>query len=600
MIALAITVFMPLMYFMANYRLELAMIETEAEINARIASQMINANPTSWRFQQPKLEEFLKRRASSSERETRRIEDRAGKLIVESAEELSGPILWHSADLLDSGVKVGSITIGRSLRPLIYRTAGVTLFSLFIGWGSFVFLRILALKALERATEENANLVRSLEKQVADSGAANARLTALHEIEGAIASSLNLDAVLKLLLEKTDGLIPVISATTVRLLNRETGGLEPVACWNLNEEEWKAETRAAAKRGLSGMLPVNNAPVQVLDARTDPRSLASAFLRKNGVISSLRVPLVIRDKVLGVMTFFTRETHEFGAEEVEFLSTVAGQAAIAIHNAQLYEESMKSKDKLEQINTVLAQQAAELARSNTELEQFAYVASHDLQEPLRMITGYTNLLAKRYKDKLDKDANEFISFAVDGAKRMHCLINDLLTYSRVGTRPKEFTPVHCETVLAKTLLGLHVALQECGATVTHEPLPTLMGDETQLGQLFQNLVGNGIKYRNSKRPEVYISCRRDSGNWLFAVKDNGIGIDPQYAERIFLIFQRLHTREEYAGTGIGLAVCKKIVERHSGRIWVESELGKGATFFFTLPALVEEQITAADKTNGFS
>jgi PAS domain S-box-containing protein len=228
--------------------------------------------------------------------------------------------------------------------------------------------------------------------------------------------------------------------------------------------------------------------------------------------------------------------------------------------------------------------ATALACSNKELEQFAYVASHDLQEPLRMITSYTSLLRRRYAGKLDNDADEFIGYAVDGAKRMQGLIQDLLTFSRVGTRGKDLAPTDCEAVLAKTLQALEITARETAATITHDKLPTVMGDETQLGQLLQNLISNGIKYRNSRPPVIHIEARRDEASWLFSVKDNGIGIDPQYAEKIFVIFQRLHTRDEYEGTGIGLAVCKKIVERHHGKIWVESELGKGSNFHFTLPA----------------
>lgn len=227
--------------------------------------------------------------------------------------------------------------------------------------------------------------------------------------------------------------------------------------------------------------------------------------------------------------------------------------------------------------------ATALAQSNKELEQFAYVASHDLQEPLRMITSYTTLLSKRYAGKLDQDADEFIGFAVDGAKRMQGLINDLLAYSRVGTKKKELVPTDCEAVLAGILKTLELAVQDAAATITHDKLPTVMADATQLGQLYQNLIGNGLKYRNSKPPVIHLGCRRDGDHWLFSVQDNGIGIDGKFAEKIFVIFQRLHTREEYAGTGIGLAVCKKIVERHGGRIWVESELGKGSVFYFTLP-----------------
>jgi light-regulated signal transduction histidine kinase (bacteriophytochrome) len=263
---------------------------------------------------------------------------------------------------------------------------------------------------------------------------------------------------------------------------------------------------------------------------------------------------------------------------------IVRQMGTAIENRELFDSINKAKGESEKANHALARQSEELARSNRELQQFAYVASHDLQEPLRMITGYTTLLAKRYAGKLEKDADEFIGFAVDGARRMQGLINDLLGYSRVGTQGKEFAPADCEVILTKTLLNLQVAAQERSAKITHGPLPTVMGDDVQIGQLFQNLIGNAIKYHNGAAPEVHVSCIREDERWLFSVKDNGIGIDPNYAEKIFVIFQRLHTREEYSGTGIGLAVCKKIVERHGGSIWVESEVGKGSTFYFTIPA----------------
>jgi signal transduction histidine kinase len=232
----------------------------------------------------------------------------------------------------------------------------------------------------------------------------------------------------------------------------------------------------------------------------------------------------------------------------------------------------------------LKEKTEELARSNRDLEQFAYVASHDLQEPLRMVTSYVQLLARRYKGKLDSDADEFIGFAEGGAIRMWKLTNDLLTYSRVGTRSKQLEPTDCETVLNQSLNNLKVAIEENGAVVTHDPLPTVMADNPQLVQLFQNLIGNAIKFRGKEPPRVHVSAGRNGNGWTFSVRDNGIGIAPEYAERIFIIFQRLHGREEYPGTGIGLAICQKIVERHGGRIWVESQVGKGATFHFTLPA----------------
>jgi PAS domain S-box-containing protein len=231
----------------------------------------------------------------------------------------------------------------------------------------------------------------------------------------------------------------------------------------------------------------------------------------------------------------------------------------------------------------LAQKTQELERSNQELEQFAYVASHDLQEPLRMVTSYLNLLERRYKEKLDPDAHEFIAFAVDGAKRMKRLITDLLAYSRVGMQDKALVPVNAETVLAQVLKNLQIAIEESQAVISHDPLPTVLADEGQLVQLFQNLIGNALKFRGDSPPQIHIGLTREQGAYLFSVRDNGIGLEPEQVERVFIIFQRVHDKGEYPGSGIGLAICKKIVERHGGRIWVESQPGQGATFYFTLP-----------------
>jgi signal transduction histidine kinase len=267
--------------------------------------------------------------------------------------------------------------------------------------------------------------------------------------------------------------------------------------------------------------------------------------------------------------------------------------------------------------TALKKTAAELERSNKELEQFAYIASHDLQEPLRMVASYTQLLAKRYGDRLDQDAKDFIGFAVDGATRMQRLINDLLSYSRVQTHGKALGVVESHAALGVALANLSAAIQESGAIVTNDDLPRVRADHTQLVQLFQNLIGNALKFRGEFPPHVHVSAERLEGGagplgsggagsasalasdpsapaadpspvWHFSVRDNGIGIEPQYFERIFVIFQRLHGKAKYPGTGIGLALCKRIVERHGGSIWVESELGQGTTFHFTLPAQKED------------
>ncbi len=230
----------------------------------------------------------------------------------------------------------------------------------------------------------------------------------------------------------------------------------------------------------------------------------------------------------------------------------------------------------------LKQTLADLERSNQELEQFAYVASHDLQEPLRMVASFTQLLAQRYQDRLDQEAKEFIGFAVDGATRMQRLIQDLLAYSRVTRRGARLAPTDAHAALRNALANLHAVIQESGARVTHDELPTVAADAAQLTQVFQNLVGNAIKFRGEVTPRVHVSTTPTDDEWVFAVADNGIGIDPQYFDRIFVIFQRLHSSHRYPGTGIGLALCSRIVQRHGGRIWVESAPGKGATFYFTM------------------
>ena len=224
----------------------------------------------------------------------------------------------------------------------------------------------------------------------------------------------------------------------------------------------------------------------------------------------------------------------------------------------------------------------ELLKSNKELEQFAYVASHDLREPLRMVTSFTQLLAQRYQNRLDDEADTIIGFAVDGAKRMETLIEDLLLYSRVGKNTKSLQVVDCNLVLQKALSNLQLLIEENNATVLVRSLPLIVGDESQLIQLFQNLIDNAITYRSDSDPLIEINAIADEQQWLFSVKDNGIGIDPKYSRRIFEVFQRLHSKDKYSGTGVGLAICKKIVERHGGNIWVESKLGVGSIFWLTL------------------
>lgn len=255
---------------------------------------------------------------------------------------------------------------------------------------------------------------------------------------------------------------------------------------------------------------------------------------------------------------------------------------IAIQGLEEIKKSNHEIVERKRAEKALARKAQELTRSNADLEQFAYVASHDLQEPLRMVSSYVQLLARRYRGKLDADADEFIYYAVDGAKRMKALIDSLLRYSRVRTGGKPFERTDSGEVVGEVLANLRLAIEESGACVTCDPLPIVTADPTQLGQVFQNLVGNALKFRGDGQTKVHIAAERGDGEWIFSVQDNGIGFDPQYSDRLFRVFERLHSRAEYAGTGIGLAICKSVAERHGGRVWADSEPDKGSTFYFTI------------------
>ena len=301
------------------------------------------------------------------------------------------------------------------------------------------------------------------------------------------------------------------------------------------------------------------------------------FLQNQDEVAAILAALSTTGEWEGDYTAKRKDGTTFAAHGLATVLRDEGGKVIGYQSAVLdITESKRAEE-------ALRRSVVDLARSNKELEQFAYVASHDLQEPLRMVASFTQLLEKRYKGRLDADADEFIKYAVDGANRMQQLINDLLTYSRLGTRGRPFEPCDYQSVLGHVIVNLRTAIDENQALITNDDLPTIMADETQMIQLFQNLIGNAIKFRRKESPLIHVSAQNKDNEWVFSVRDNGIGIDPQYNERIFIIFQRLHGKEEYEGTGIGLAICKKIVERHGGRIWVKSAPGKGSTFYFTIP-----------------
>jgi signal transduction histidine kinase/DNA-binding LacI/PurR family transcriptional regulator len=317
------------------------------------------------------------------------------------------------------------------------------------------------------------------------------------------------------------------------------------------------------------------------DLEVDGRLFPSIELIPHDILSGSMLPflmvrpLVVRDMHFGFIVM------EMNVGHWVMLTNTYEEFPEQIGSA-LYRTLLQQR--IEQSNMDIQQRAAELAEANDQLEQFAYVASHDLQEPLRMVTSYLQLLERRYHNKLDSDAQEFIDFAVDGAARMKRMIDDLLAYSRVITREKPLEPVDCELLLTQALSNLEIAIEESQALITREPLPVVMADDIQLVGVFQNLIGNAIKFHADRQPQIHIAAKQTEGKWFFSVADNGIGIAPEASERIFVIFSRLHTQAAYPGTGIGLAICKKVIERHGGRIWVESQPGEGSTFFFTLPA----------------
>jgi hypothetical protein len=280
-------------------------------------------------------------------------------------------------------------------------------------------------------------------------------------------------------------------------------------------------------------------------------------------------PLMIAERLLGTLSFGTRTRKDFTDEELSFMKAVADLVAAAMERKRT--------------QTVLHLTAEEAKRSNRDLEQFAYIASHDLQEPLRAVGGYVKLIQRRFPEQMDEKAVQYINGAAEGADRMERLITDLLAFSRVGTHGGAFAPASLDAVLDTALGNLSASIANARVKITRDPLPTLTVDATQMMQIFQNLIGNAIKFRSERPPEIHIGAKREPGRWVFSVRDNGIGIEPQYFDRIFQIFQRLHTRAHYPGTGIGLAICKKMVERHGGAIWVESQPGQGATFHFSLP-----------------
>ena len=358
--------------------------------------------------------------------------------------------------------------------------------------------------------------------------------------------------------------------------------LHCVETWSEDDERIHAflelsrrETFVPGTTGMIRRVLTTGESVWIADIAQKKDFLRGPKATDAGLRGAFALPVRMGDKVLGAIEFFSHEPRH--PDKWLLTTTVSIGNLIGQLMARRQAEAAMREAFRE-----LEHKTRELTRSNEELQQFAYVASHDLQEPLRMISSYTQLLGRRYGDRLDGDAKEFMAYIVDGAARMKQLIEDLLAYSRVGTRGKQFQEVDSGASLARALANLRASQEASGAVITHDPMPHVLADGAQLAQVFQNLIGNAIKFRGEGPPRIHVGAQTTETVCVFTVKDNGIGLDTQYAERIFMMFQRLHNKTDYPGTGIGLAIVKKIVERHGGRIWVESEPGKGATFGFTI------------------
>lgn len=419
------------------------------------------------------------------------------------------------------------------------------------------------------------------------------QLSNQHALATIVGSTLRLDDVYARFAAGVREVVPYDRLTLIMLDEDGATGAEITYAIGLGADRFGRGTRFAISDTTWQQTYVDREYLIRSDLATlEPHELSRAeqALLAIGVRAQAILPLHAKGQMIGALTLSSTTPDIYNRQNLGAIMALTPLVAAAIDNARLYATLETTNAALGEETRALETAAAELARratdlerSNEELEQFAYVASHDLQEPLRMIASYSQLLSRRYKGRLDADADDFISYTVDGVTRMQRLINDLLAYSRVGTRGIELVPTDCAVAVEQACANLQAAIDETGARITVDPLPTVLADASQLAQLFQNLIGNAVKFC-PHTPQIAVAAVRDDEGWRISVQDNGIGLDPSYAERIFVIFQRLHGKDEYAGTGIGLSICKKIVQRHGGRIWVESQPGQGATFTFTLLA----------------
>jgi signal transduction histidine kinase len=467
-------------------------------------------------------------------------------------------------------------------------------------------------------------------KQAAGAAKAERRLALQYSVvrilAGAAVPEEAIPAILKAICEDVKWELGEIWVVDTGVAALRLGGVWHVPALELTEFEVLSLTTIFHRGlGLPGRVWDSGKPAWITDVAADPNFPRIIAAAAAGLHAAFAFPIRDEGSVTGVMAFFSRSVQPPDEDLLRMFDALGSQIGDFLARKRAEEK--------------LKRYSAELERSNKELQMFASIAAHDLQEPLRVVSGFAALLERRYKGMLDQKADDFIGYILDGAGRMQQLISDLLNYSRVSTRGNPFKPAACDKALERALLNLATAIEESGAVVTADPLPVVPADESQLVHLFQNLIGNAVKYRREEeKPRIHISVKSvsDPGMhdaevqsenpaaqssirsplvpahvqmpgksavknvWLFSVRDNGIGIEPRHFELIFQAFQRLHGRQKYPGTGIGLAICKKIVERHGGSIWVESDAGKGSTFFFTMPERLAEDIPTEDKIGTIS
>ncbi len=514
---------------------------------------------------------------------------------------LLGTMLGAAIEERDAVIFQGDLIALRRQYPMMVRSGLKSVIATPILFANDV-LGVLHMRSLDADaySEHHRDLIRKVSDQIAPA-IANSQLYAQHtaseeeakklagqnaviaEIGRIISSSLEIEEVYSGFAEQTRSLVPfdrisinLIHAETEKFViadvvgahvdGRTVGNTAPLAGTFTNEVRSKRRAVVFHPKSVEhalatypGLLPEMN----------------------TGLKSFLSVPLTYKGEVIGVLNFRSFVPDAYDATDLQVAELISAQIAGAIANSQMHAATIEA-------DIALQQKAEELERSNAELEQFAYIASHDLQEPLRVIAGYVNLLEERYTSQLDREAHEFIAFAVDAVHRMRTLITDILSYSTVDSKGNPFELTDCNKALEEATADLEIAIAESGAKIHSDSLPTVMGDPVQISHLLENLISNAIKFRKDDEiPKIRVSCNRADDDWRFSVADNGIGIRPRYQDRIFGMFKRAHKRSKYAGTGIGLALCLKIVERHGGRIWVDSEANEGSTFYFTIPTTQE-------------